>query len=116
LLSEGFKTAVVSSSQNCAPVLRAAGIDHHFEYRVDGQVAGENNLKGKPEPDTFLFASKKLGVPPGRAVVVEDAISGVQAGKRGAFGLVIGVDRGDNSRALAKEGADIVVSDLSRLL
>lgn len=116
LRAEGFKTAVVSSSRNCQAVLAAAGIEELFDARVDGEVAGRLGLAGKPDPETFLTAAKQLGVEPGRAVVVEDAISGVQAGRDGGFGLVIGVARHAGPGELAKHGAEIVVHDLSELL
>ena len=116
LLDAGIKTAVVSSSANCLTVLRAAEIEDLFQLRIDGVVASERGLPGKPAPDTFLAAAKELGVEIKRAVVVEDAISGVQAGRAGNFGLVIGVDRGGNRDALLANGADIVVDDLSELL
>lgn len=111
----GVKTAVVSSSRNCGSVLHAAGIEHLFEARVDGEVAARLALPGKPAPETYLRAAAQLGVPPQRAVVVEDAISGVQAGRAGGFGLVIGVARHGNREALGQNGADIVVEDLSEL-
>jgi beta-phosphoglucomutase family hydrolase len=109
----GIKTAVVSSSRNCRTVLRAARIEELFEIRIDGEVAARLKLKGKPAPDTFLEAAMELGVEPRRAVVVEDAISGVQAGRAGGFGLVIGVDRTGHGRELEQHGADEVTSDLS---
>jgi HAD superfamily hydrolase (TIGR01509 family) len=112
----GVRTAVVSASRNCLAVLRSAGIEELFEVRVDGVVAGEMKLSGKPAPDTFLKAAELLGVEPARAVVVEDAVSGVQAGRAGGFGLVIGVDRKGDPDALAENGADIVVRDLEDLL
>jgi len=112
----GVRTAVVSASRNCRVVLKAAGIEELFEIRVDGVVAGEMGLSGKPAPDTFLKAAELLGVEPARAVVVEDAVSGVQAGRAGGFGLVIGVDRKGDPDALAENGADIVVQDLAELL
>jgi beta-phosphoglucomutase family hydrolase len=116
LLEQGLRTAVVSSSANCEEVLETAKIADLFEDRVDGKVIQELGLAGKPAPDSFLEAARRLGVEPARAVVVEDAISGVQAGRAGAFGLVIGVDRGGNAEALASNGADRVVQDLSELL
>ena len=116
LLGQGIKTAVVSSSHNCKAVLEAAGIADLFEVRVDGDVAAKLQLAGKPAPDTFLTAAEQLGVAPKRAVVVEDAISGVQAGRSGDFGLVVGVDRAGNPQALLENGADIVVADLGELL
>ncbi|ALA66586.1 HAD family hydrolase [Corynebacterium lactis] len=108
--------AVVSSSKNAVPVLEAAGLRDRFVEIVDGVVAHDNDLPGKPAPDTFVFAAEQLGVEPRDAVVVEDAISGVQAGAAGAFGLVIGVDRGAGREALLRAGADVVVEDLAELL
>jgi beta-phosphoglucomutase family hydrolase len=116
LRQQGIRTAVVSSSNNCEQVLRAAGILDLFELRVDGVVASTLGLPGKPAPDTFLEAARMLGVSPARAVVVEDAIAGVQAARAGGFGLVVGVDRGGSSDALRAEGADVVVTDLAELL
>jgi beta-phosphoglucomutase family hydrolase len=116
LRDQGIKRAVVSSSKNCAAVLEAAGISNLFDTRIDGVVAAERGLPGKPAPDTFLAAAADLGAPPGRAVVVEDAISGVQAGRAGGFGLVIGVDREGDPNALRSNGADVVVSDLGELV
>lgn len=115
LRSAGKKTGVVSSSANCASVLRAAGIEDLFDVRVDGKVAAELGLPGKPAPDTFLQAARELGVDAARAVVVEDAISGVEAGRNGGFGLVIGVARHDEPDVLRDNGADVVVSDLGEL-
>ena len=115
LLAAGVKTGVVSSSANCAAVLRAAEIEDLFQVRVDGKVAAERNLPGKPAPDTFLEAARELGVDAKRTVVVEDAISGVQAGRGGGFGLVIGIARHDEPGVLREQGADVVVSDLGEL-
>lgn len=112
----GIKTAVVSSSKNCAAVLQAGGIANLFDVRVDGRVVEDEKLPGKPAPDTFLKAAELLGVTPQRAVVVEDALSGVQAGRNGSFGLVIGVDRKGDAEALYKNGADLVVADLSEMV
>lgn len=114
LRAHGVKTAVVSSSANAATVLRAAGIDGLFDTRIDGVVAGDTGLPGKPAPDTFLAAASRLEVSPQRSVVVEDAISGVQAGRDGGFGLVVGV--GEQREALLANGADVVVGDLVELL
>jgi beta-phosphoglucomutase family hydrolase len=111
-----FKLAVVSSSHHCKAVLQVAGIDQLFDAIVDGNLADQLHLSGKPAPDAFLLGAKQLGVKPERSVVFEDAISGVQAGHAGAFGLVVGVDRGGNAEALQQNGADIVVQDLSELL
>jgi beta-phosphoglucomutase family hydrolase len=114
--SRGLKTAVVSSSHNCAEVLKAAGIEDLFDTRVDGNTEDRLQLAGKPAPDTYRYAAELLGVAPERAVVVEDAISGVQSGRAGNFGLVIGVDRGGAAEALRKNGADLVVTDLGELI
>jgi len=116
LLGRGIRTAVVSSSNNCEQVLRAAGILDLFEVRVDGVVASKLGLPGKPAPDTFLEAARILGVPPAQAVVVEDALAGVRAGRAGGFGLVVGVDREGSGDALRTAGADVVVTDLAELL
>lgn len=106
-------TAVVSSSRNCAAVLDAAGIAALFDVRVDGLDLGRLGLKGKPAPDMFLEAVRRLDVEPARAVVVEDAIAGVQAGRAGGFGVVVGVDRGGQSMELHRAGADVVVPTLA---
>jgi beta-phosphoglucomutase family hydrolase len=116
LRQDGFKVAVVTSSQNCDAVLAAADVDSFFEIRVDGNVIEEQHLAGKPAPDTFLMAAQLLGVQPTRTVVVEDALSGVQAGCAGNFGLVIGVARKGNRDELAHHGADLVVNDLGELV
>ena len=115
LRAQGIKTAIVSSSKNCAAVLETAGIASLFAVKVDGVDAVQLNLKGKPDPDIFLETARQLGVDPARAVVVEDAIAGVQAGRRGRFGCVIGVARNDNATALKENGADVVVTDLAEL-
>ena len=115
LRRRGIRTAVVSSSANCDAVLRSAGIDHLFDAKVDGNVADELGLLGKPAPDTFLEAARRLQVAPERAVVVEDALAGVEAGRAGGFGLVIGVDRTGHAQALRDHGADLVVADLGEL-
>ena len=116
LHADGLRTAVVSSSENCRAVLRAAGIEDLFEHVVDGTVARELSLPGKPAPDTFLEAASRLGVEPGRAVVVEDALAGVAAGRAGGFGLVVGVARTAARGDLEANGADIVVGDLEEML
>lgn len=116
LRQQGFKTAVVSSSHHCKVVLKAAEIEDCFNAIVDGSLADQLHLAGKPAPDAFLLGAEQLGVEPKRAVVFEDAISGVQAGHLGKFGLVVGVDRAENGDALLQNGADIVVQDLSELL
>ncbi|MGZ4185710.1 MAG: HAD family hydrolase [Solirubrobacteraceae bacterium] len=112
----GLRRAVVSSSTNCRDVLVAAGILDLFEVIVDGVVAEHEHLAGKPAPDTFLAAARKLGVEPGHAAVFEDALAGVQAGHAGGFGLVVGVDRVGQAAALKQHGADVVVEDLAELL
>ena len=112
----GFRTAVVSASANAAAVLRSVGILACFDTRVDGVVLAERGIPGKPAPDSFLEAARELGVDPARAVVVEDAIAGVEAGRAGGFGLVIGVARKGNAELLAGHGADVVVEDLAELL
>jgi len=112
----GLHRAVVSSSTNCKDVLVAAGIEDLFEVRIDGIVAEQEHLKGKPAPDTFLAGAKALGAKPAEAVVFEDALAGVEAGRAGHFGFVVGVDRVGHANALRKHGADVVVQDLSELL
>lgn len=116
LRAQGVRTAVVTSSRNGPTILRAAGIEELFDARVDGNVAAELDLPGKPAPDTFLEAARRLEVTPQQAVVVEDALSGVRAGRSGRFGLVIGVDRVGQADALREHGADVVVRDLAELL
>jgi beta-phosphoglucomutase family hydrolase len=112
----GLRRAVVSSSANARDVLTAAGILDLFEEIVDGHVADEQHLHGKPAPDTFLAGARALGVAPARAAVFEDALAGVAAGRAGDFGCVVGVDRVGQAAALKEHGADIVVSDLAELL
>jgi beta-phosphoglucomutase family hydrolase len=112
----GLRGAVVSSSANTQAVLRAAGIEDLFEARIDGNVAEREGLKGKPAPDTFLAGAKALGVAPQQAAVFEDALAGVEAGRAGGFGCVVGVDRGGAAEQLRAHGADVVVGDLSELL
>jgi len=106
---------VASSSKNCKPILESAKLDDLFETRVDGVVSAEMGLKGKPEGDIFVTAAANVGAQPGESVVVEDATSGVQAGRNGGFGLVIGVAREDNEEDLLKNGADVVVRDLAQI-
>jgi beta-phosphoglucomutase family hydrolase len=115
LLKRGVKVGIATSSKNCLPVLQKAGISGLFATRVDGVVSAGQGLKGKPEPDIFTTASDNLGVKYHRAIIVEDAVSGVQAGRRGNFVLVIGVARENNARELRDNGADFVVADLSEL-
>jgi beta-phosphoglucomutase family hydrolase len=112
----GLRRAVVSASKNCREVLVAAGIDDLFEVRIDGIVAEQHRLRGKPAPDTFLAAAEALGIEPARCAVFEDAVAGVEAGRAGSFGWVVGVDRTDNAAALESHGADTVVADLGELL
>ena len=116
LRRHGFKIAVVTSSQNCTAVLKAAKLEDFFDVQVDGNMIHAQHLAGKPAPDTFLTAAKLLGVEPTRAVVIEDAISGVEAGSAGNFGLVIGVARKGNAEELRRHGAHLVVNDLSELV
>ncbi|WP_225829725.1 HAD family phosphatase [Streptomyces sp. NK08204] len=111
----GLGTAIVSSSANCRDVLRAVGAEHLFDVRVDGVVAAERHLPGKPRPDTFLAAAHDLGVEPPRAAVFEDALAGMDAGRAGGFGYVVGVDRVGQAEALYAHGADTVVRDLDEL-
>jgi beta-phosphoglucomutase family hydrolase len=115
LRHRGFKIAIVTSSQNCTAVLKAAKLDGLFDVQVDGNTIRVQHLAGKPAPDTFLMAAKLLGVEPTRAVVIEDAVSGVEAGRSGTFGLVIGVARKGNSEELQHHGAHLVVNDLGEL-
>ncbi|MGJ0182060.1 HAD-IA family hydrolase [Corynebacterium glyciniphilum] len=116
LAGEGApRIAIVSSSKNARQVLTAAGLIDRFELIVDGTVAASEGLPGKPAPDTYAFAAQSLGVEPSRAVVVEDATSGVASGRAGDFALVVGVDRGAGRETLLEAGADIVVSDLAEL-
>jgi beta-phosphoglucomutase family hydrolase len=115
LRAQEIKTAVVSSSDNCAAVLEAAGIAQLFDARVDGTDITSLELEGKPAPDAFLEAARRLGTEPARAVVVEDAIAGVEAGRAGRFGCVIGVDRREHAQALRDAGADVVVTDLAQV-
>jgi beta-phosphoglucomutase family hydrolase len=112
----GLRRAVVSASANCREVVEAAGIADLLEVRVDGVVARQRGLRGKPEPDTFLAAAEQLGVTPKQAAVFEDALAGVAAGRAGDFGYVVGVDRVGQADALRRHGADIVVRDLADLL
>ena len=112
----GLATAVVSSSTNCAEVLRAAEIDQLFDARIDGVVAEVRGLRGKPAPDTFLAGAEALGTSPGAAAVFEDALAGVEAGHAGEFACVVGVDRVGQAAALHEHGADVVVNDLAELI
>jgi beta-phosphoglucomutase family hydrolase len=116
----GLRTAVVSASRHCAQIVAAAGLADQFDARIDGQVAAEERLYGKPAPDTYLAAARRVNVIPAQAAVFEDAIAGVTAGRAGRFGLVVGVDRSDGSghhaQDLRDHGADTVVGDLADLL
>jgi beta-phosphoglucomutase family hydrolase len=111
-----LKLAVVSSSKNCSEVLRAARLEGMFDAQVDGNVALARRLAGKPAPDTYLEAAQMLGVPPLQAAVYEDALAGVEAGRAGGFGLVVGVDRVGQASALREHGAGVVVKDLADLM
>ena len=112
---DGVRIACVTSSRNGPEVLDAAGLRDRFEVLVDGNVRAEEGLRGKPAPDTYLLAAERLGVPAAEAAVVEDATSGVAAGRAGDFGLVVGVDRGAGEAGLREHGADVVVTDLTEL-
>src|SRR3954451_5434391 len=112
----GLRTAVVSSSANTQDVLRVTGLTDLFDARVDGLVARERHLPGKPRPDTFLAGAAEVGVEPAQAAVFEDALAGVEAGRAGHFGIVVGVDRVGQADALREHGADLVVRDLAELL
>jgi beta-phosphoglucomutase family hydrolase len=112
----GLKLAVVSSSKNTSEVLRAAHLDREFDAQVDGNLAEERHLRGKPAPDTYLAAASMLGAKADAAAIFEDALAGVEAGRAGRFGLVVGVDRANHAEALKRHGADIVVNDLAELM
>lgn len=111
-----FETAVVSSSANALQVLEATGLEELFDVRVDGLTVASEHLAGKPAPDTYLAAASRLGVHPSAAAVFEDALAGVDAGRSGDFGLVVGIDRIGQADALKARGADVVVSDLAELI
>jgi trehalose 6-phosphate phosphatase len=111
----GTKTALISASKNVDDVLEAAGLADLFEVRVDGKVAQELGLPGKPDPAVFIEAARRVGATPERSAVVEDALAGVEAGRRGGFALVVGVDRTGNAEALREAGADVVVQDLAEV-
>jgi beta-phosphoglucomutase family hydrolase len=115
LREAGIRVGLMSSSKNTAMVLDVTGTTDLFEVRVDGVVAAEVGLPGKPDPAMYLEAARRLGVAAARSVVIEDALSGVEAGRRGEFGLVIGVDRLGQAAELARAGADIVVVDLAEV-
>jgi alpha,alpha-trehalase len=111
----GVRVAIISASRNATKILEAAGVRSLFEAQVDGEVAAALGLPGKPDPAVFVEAARRVGAAPARAAVVEDAVAGVEAGRRGGFALVIGVDRGGNREALAAAGADAVVDDLAEV-
>jgi beta-phosphoglucomutase family hydrolase len=113
---KGIATAIVSSSANTKQILDSAGLADLFDVRVDGLIATERGLRGKPAPDTFLAAATELHLTASQAAVFEDALAGVEAGRAGHFALVVGVDRVGQADGLRKHGADIVVKDLSELL
>jgi len=115
LRSHGVRTAIISASRNAALVLKAANVLGLFDVKVDGVDSAKLNLRGKPHPDIFLEAARRLSVIPEHSIVVEDALAGVEAGRRGNFKLVIGIDRAEHAERLKSHGADIVVSDLSQL-
>ncbi|KHO23246.1 beta-phosphoglucomutase family hydrolase [Mycolicibacterium setense] len=112
----GLRRAVVSSSANTEEVLKITGLDAFIEQRVDGVTMREENLPGKPAPDSFLRAAELLGVSPAQAAVFEDALAGVAAGRAGKFGFVVGVDRVGQAEQLHRDGADVVVTDLAELI
>jgi beta-phosphoglucomutase family hydrolase len=113
--AQGLRTAIVSSSANTRDVLRSIKAEGLFDVRIDGVVAAERKLPGKPHPDTFLAAARDLGIEPSHAAVFEDALAGMDAGRSGHFGYVVGVDRVGQAEALSAHGADVVVKDLSEL-
>ena len=115
LKAAGVQTSIISSSKHCQEILEMAGVEDLFVTRIDGVNSEELGLHGKPDPDIFTESAEMLGVPASRSVVVEDAVSGVQAGRAGGFGLVLGIDRGNNREALMANGADIVVNDLAEI-
>jgi beta-phosphoglucomutase family hydrolase len=113
--ARGLRTAIVSSSANCRDVLRAIDAEPLFDVRIDGVVAADRKLPGKPHPDTFLAAARDLGLDAPRSAVFEDALAGMDAGRAGGFGYVVGIDRVGQADALYAHGADIVVKDLAEL-
>ena len=115
LKAAGVQTSIISSSKHCQEILQMAGVEDLFVTCIDGVKSEELSLHGKPDPDIFTTSAEMLGVPVSRSVVVEDAVSGVQAGRAGGFGLVLGIDRGNNREALMANGADIVVNDLAEI-
>lgn len=115
LKKSGIRTGIISSSKNCRYILESLGIEDLFQTRVDGEVSAKLGIKGKPESDVFVTAAHNLGAVPANSVAVEDAISGVQAGRNGGFGLVIGLARKDNEAALIENGADVAMEDISEI-
>lgn len=115
LRQASVRLAVASSSKNCGAILSAAGLDQLIDVRVDGVDAEELGLPGKPDPALFLEAARRLGVQPSRAILFEDALAGVEAGRRAGFGRVVGIDRGRQSKALRERGADIVIQSLQEV-
>ena len=111
----GLRTAMVSSSKNARAILNAAKIEHHFDVCVDGVDAEILALPGKPDPSLFLEATRRLGIRPSRAILFEDSLAGVEAGKRGSFGCVVGIDHGSRRVALCQRGADVVVKSLQEV-
>lgn len=116
LRAAGLGIAVVSASRNCQPILQAAGVEDLFDVRVDGVAASRLKLRGKPAPDTFLEAARRLGAEPSQSVVFEDAVAGVQAGRRGGFQCVLGINRTGDPARLYENGADVVVADLGEII
>ena len=112
LRQAGIRTAVASSSKNTTAILQAAGLEHHFDVCVDGLVAEALRFPGKPDPALFLEAAHRLGSEPSRVILLEDALAGVEAGKRGGFGRVVGIDHGQQPEALRQHGADVVIKTL----
>lgn len=110
--SKGLKTAIISSSKNCKKILEAAGAEHLFDVRIDGVISRERNLKGKPDPDIFLEAARELNVRPEESIVIEDALAGVEAGSKGNFKIVIGINNNNQRGQMLKKGADVVVQNL----
>ncbi len=112
LRETGIRTAVGSSSKNASAILQAAGLEHHFDVCVDGHVAEALRFPGKPDPALFLEATRRLNVQPSRVILFEDALTGVEAGRRGGFGCVVGLDHGQPPGALRQHGADVVIKNL----
>lgn len=115
LRQAGIRTAVGSSSKNTTAILHAAGLEHYFDVCVDGLDAESLRLPGKPDPALFLEAAHRLGIEPSRVILFEDALAGVEAGKRGDFGCVVGIDHGQQPGALRQHGADVVIKNLRQV-